>query len=207
VTRVAVRSAQPVDRKAAFARWERRRALIALLRRALPAAMAVIGLVMVGWITVSALRAPSPPKAESPIIRMVGARFQGRIEDGRSFLIGARQAFRDERAPQRVTLIEPILVIGAETAMPRRLMARQGVYDQQTRLLRLTGEVRIDDGLGNRIASADTTIDTRTGTATGESGIEGDASTGQVSAGSYSVSDKGDRVEFKGGVRTRINPE
>ncbi|MBV5331962.1 hypothetical protein JZU69_06340, partial [bacterium] len=83
-----------------------------------------------------------------PIIRMVGARFQGRVEDGRSFLIGAREAARDEREPNRVTLVEPIMVVGAETATPRRLMAREGVYDEQTRLLRLTGEVRIDDGLG-----------------------------------------------------------
>lgn len=199
--------APSLDRAAAFARWERREKVIAILRRALPAAMGVIGLAMVAWVTASSLRAPKPVKTDTPVIRMVGARFQGRIEDGRSFLIGAQEAIRDERAPQRVTLVEPILIIGAETPMPRRLMARQGVYDEQTRLLRLTGDVRIDDGLGNRIASADTIIDTRTGTAVGKSGIEGDGPTGQVAAGSYSVSEKGNRVEFKGGVRTRINPE
>jgi len=138
---------------------------------------------------------------------MVGARFQGRVEDGRSFLIGAREAARDARDPHRVSLTEPILVVGAETATPRRLMARTGVYDEQTRMLRLTGEVRIDDGLGNRVASEDTTIDTRTGVAVGQQGIVGDGPAGQVSAGSYGVSEKGDRVEFRGGVRTRINPE
>ena len=73
--------------------------------------------------------------------------------------------------------------------------------------LRLTGEVRIDDGLGNRVASNDITIDTRTGTAVGQTGIEGDGPVGQVSADSYSVKDKGDRIEFRGRVRTRVNPE
>ena len=197
----------PVDRDAAFARWERRRVLITNLRRGLPVLMGLITLALVAMVTVSAIKAPHPVKTDDPIIRMVGARFQGRVEDGRSFLIGAQEAARDERQPNRVTLIEPIMVVGAETATPRRLMARLGVYDEQTRLLRLTGEVRIDDGLGNRVASNDITLDTRTGTAVGQKGIEGDGPVGQVSAGSYTVKDKGDRIEFRGGVRTRINPE
>lgn len=197
----------PVDRDAVFARWERRLALIHALRRGLPTLMALIAAALVGLVTLSALQAPRPVKSDDPVIRMVGARFQGRVEDGRSFLIGAREAARDARDPHRVSLIEPILVVGAETATPRRLMARTGVYDEQTRMLRLTGEVRIDDGLGNRVASEDTTIDTRTGVAVGQQGIVGDGPAGQVSAGSYGVSEKGDRVEFRGGVRTRINPE
>lgn len=197
----------PVDRGAAFARWERRLMLIRVLRRVLPAAMGLITLGLVSFVTISALRAPHPVKTDDPIIRMVGARFQGRVEDGRSFLIGAQEAARDERQPHRVSLVEPIMVVGAETATPRRLMARMGVYDEQTRLLRLTGDVRIDDGLGNRVASNDITIDTRTGTAVGQSGIEGDGPVGQVSADSYSVKDKGDRIEFRGRVRTRVNPE
>lgn len=181
--------------------------LISGLRRGLPVLMGVIALILAGMVTLSAIRAPHPVKTDDPIIRMVGARFQGRVEDGRSFLIGAREAARDERQPNRVSLVEPIMVVGAGTATPRRLMARMGVYDEQTRLLRLTGDVRIDDGLGNKVASNDITIDTRTGTAVGQRGIEGDGPVGQVSADSYSVKDKGDRIEFRGRVRTRVNPE
>ncbi len=197
----------PVDRDAAFARWERRLRLITRLRRALPAVMALIALGLVGLVILSAVRAPKLVKNDDPIIRMVGARFQGRVEDGRSFLIGAQEAARDEREPHRVSLVEPIMVVGAETATPRRLMARMGVYDERTQLLQLTGDVRIDDGLGNRIASNDITIDTRTGQAVGQKGIEGDGPVGQVSADSYTVKDKGDRIEFRGRVRTRVNPE
>ena len=69
----------------------------------------------------------------------------------------------DAREANRVSLIEPIMVVGAETPTPRRIMARQGTYDEKTRLLRLTGDVRIDDGAGNRVATNDTVIDTRTG--------------------------------------------
>jgi lipopolysaccharide export system protein LptC len=199
--------AAPVDRDAAFARWERRLVLVTGLRRALPALMGLIALGLVGLVTRSALQAPHPIRNDDPIIRMVGARFQGRVEDGRSFLIGARQAARDERQPQRVSLIEPIMVVGAETGTPRRLMAKTGVYDERTRMLRLTGDVRIDDGLGNRVATDDTTIDTRTGLAVGQQGIVGDGPVGQVSADSYTVKDKGDRIEFRGRVRTRVNPE
>ena len=200
--------AQPTDhREAAFARWRTRERLIARMRVGLPAVMALIVLGLVGWVVASTLQAPKPLRIEDPIIRMVGARFQGRTEDGRSFLIGARQAVRDEREANSVALIEPIMVVGAETPTPRRIMARKGTYDEKTRLLRLTGEVRIDDGAGNRVATDDTVIDTRTGLAVGRQGIESDGPVGQVSADSYTVKDKGDRIEFQGRVRTRVNPE
>ena len=137
------------------------------MRVGLPAVMALIVLGLVGWVVASTLQAPKPLRIEDPIIRMVGARFQGRTEDGRSFLIGARQAVRDEREANSVALIEPIMVVGAETPTPRRIMARKGTYDEKTRLLRLSGEVRIDDGAGNRVATNDTVIDTRTGLAVG----------------------------------------
>ncbi len=198
---------EPIDRDAAFARWERRRVLIRWMRVGLPAVMAVISLGLVGWIGASALRAPKAQRIEDPLIHMVGARFQGRLEDGRSYLIGAQVAVRDERSPQQVSLDEPIMVVGAETSMPRRIMARKGSYDEKTRLLRLTGDVRIDDGAGNRVATNDTTIDTRTGLAVGQKGIAADGPVGQVSADSYTVKDNGDRIEFKGRVRTRVNTE
>lgn len=198
----------PNDRReAVFARWQVRERLIARMRIGLPAVMGLIGLGLVGWVAASTLQAPQRPKVEDPVIRMVGARFQGRLEDGRSFLIGAQQAVRDERQPENVALVEPIMVVGAETATPRRIMARKGTYDERTRLLRLTGDVRIDDGAGNRVATQDTVIDTRTGEAVGRRGIESDGPVGQVSADSYTVQDKGDRIQFRGRVRTRVNPE
>jgi lipopolysaccharide export system protein LptC len=154
------------------------------------------------------VKAPHPVRNDDPIIRMVGARFQGRVEDGRSFLIGAREAARDERQPHRVS---PDRADHGGRRRDRHAApadgASMGVYDEQTRLLQLTGDVRIDDGLGNRIASNDITIDTRTGSAVGQQGIEGDGPVGQVSADSYTVKDKGDRIEFRGRVRTRVNPE
>lgn len=207
MTEAAHPNSAPIDRNAAFARWRRRERLIRGLRMGLPAAMALIALALVGLVAASTLKAPKPIKSDDPVIRMVGARFQGRLEDGRSFLIGAEQAVRDERSPGHVTLREPIMVVGAETPMPRRIMAREGSYDEKTRLLRLTGDVRIDDGAGNRVATNDTVIDTRTGLSVGQQGIEGDGPVGQVSADSYTVKDKGDRIEFRGRVRTRVNPE
>jgi len=207
VTEAAHPLNEPIDRNVAFARWERRRVLIRRLRLALPALMGVISLGLVGWVSASALRTPKLPKIDDPVIVMRGARFQGRVEDGRSYLIGAQEAKRDERQPQLVALNEPIMVVGAETATPRRIMARQGTYDEKTRLLRLNGDVRIDDGAGNRVATNDTTIDTRTGLAVGQQGIAADGPVGQVQADSYSVEDKGDRIKFRGRVRTRVNTE
>ena len=128
MTTLVTPATDPNDRReAVFARWRVRERLIANMRIGLPAAMALIGLGLLGWVAASTLQAPKPLRIEDPIIRMVGARFQGRLEDGRSFLIGAQQAVRDERLPSSVSLIEPIMVVGAETPTPRRTSLRKSM--------------------------------------------------------------------------------
>jgi hypothetical protein len=68
----------------------------------------------------------------------------------------------------------------------------------------LSGDVRIDDGGGYRFASEQAVVDTKTGVISGETSMLGEGPTGQVQSNAYTVYDKGDRVVFRGGVRTRL---
>lgn len=185
--------------------WRRRSAVIRVLRWLLPALMGALVIALAGYFTLSSIQAPNQlPKVTQTEIKLVGARFMGRMADGRSFLIGAGSAKRSDTLMQEVILTDPILNLGGETGAPARMTAKQGVYDEKTRILRLTGDVRIDNGKGQRIATNDSIIDTRTGKISGQKGISGDGPLGQVQSNAYEVDRETGRVIMKGRVRARI---
>jgi lipopolysaccharide export system protein LptC len=195
-----------VDPAQAMARWRRRSRLIRRLRILLPATIAVIVLSLSGMVVYRSLVAPAakPAEADAPI-RLVNPRFLGRDAQGRSFTITANSAVRDEDDYQRVVLDRPALVLDGEGASPLRLSAATGVYHEGEAILRLQGDVRLDD----REAAFDTAsavFDTATGVLEGEGLITGAGPLGEIRARSYGVYDKGERMVFKGGVRGRINP-
>lgn len=193
---------QSADR---LAGWRRRSSVIRALRWGLPALMALLVVALVSFFVASSIAAGNlKPRESNTEIKLVGARFMGRMEDGRSFLIGAGQAVRSDTAMQEVVLTDPILNLGGETGAAQRMTAKRGIYNEQTRMLRLSGDVRIDDGAGQRVATNDAIIDTRTGKMTGDQGLTGDGPLGQVQAKSYDVDRETGRVVMKGGVRARI---
>jgi len=193
------------DRRAEIARWRRRSRLIRTLRIALPIVIGLIVVALVGevvWRNITAL--PTPQKEARTAIRLVNAKLVGRVKDGRGFVIGARQAIRDEHDYQAISLMEPVLLIGGGLANEAQMSARIGSYNERDKLLRLRGDVRIVDGKGHSFASQEAIIDMRTGAVVGQSQVQGDGPLGQLNAKSYSVQDKGDRLVFKGGVHARI---
>lgn len=193
------------DRRAEIARWRRRSRLIRTLRILLPIVIGLIAAALVGevvWRNIVAL--PTPQKEARTAIRLVNARLVGRVKDGRGFVIGAKQAIRDEHDYQAISLMEPILVIGEGLPNEAQMSARIGSYNERDKLLRLRGDVRIVDGKGHSFASQEAIIDMRTGNVVGQSQVQGDGPLGQLNAKSYSVQDKGDRLVFKGGVHARI---
>ena len=187
-------------------RWRRRSRLVLLARVVLPVAMVGI-LAAVGgqvvWRSVTAGdRRPAESKAQ---IRMITPRFYGQSSDGRPFIITARSAVRDEADLKRVFLDAPTLTLGVGSPAPTRSTADRGVYREDTLKLHLIGNVRMDDGAGYRFASNEAMVDTQTGNTTGETALQGEGPTGQVQSNAYSVYDKGDRIIFRNGVKTRID--
>jgi lipopolysaccharide export system protein LptC len=203
---MTVTPAAPIGTRADLLRWRRRSRLIGALRKVLPGAIALLILSLVGQVLWTSLTAKKSEARETPVaIRMLNPRFFGRDDQGRSFMIGARQASRDDRNLQRVTLDQPTVALGLDTPTPSRVSALSGVYTEGDRMLRLTGQVRIEDGAGYRFATEQALVDTRAGTVTGDMAMIGEGPVGAVTSKSYSVFDKGDRMVFKGGVSARIN--
>ncbi|MDP1873561.1 LPS export ABC transporter periplasmic protein LptC [Phenylobacterium sp.] len=190
----------------AMDRWRRRSRLIRRLRVVLPAIIAVIVIGLAGVVTYNSLAgAPAEPEEADAPIRLVNPRFMGRDEQGRSFVITANSAVRDEDDYQRVVLDRPAMVIDGEGLSPMRLSAQSGVFHEGDGVLRLQGDVSLND----QDAAFDTgsaVFDTATGVLEGEGLITGAGPLGEIRAKSYGVYDNGERMVFKGGVSGTITP-
>ncbi len=182
----------------------KRRLGVRMLQLALPALAGVVTLGLVAQATVRALETRTAPARAAEPLRLDNPRFSGRMNDGRTFLITAVSAVRDEADTEKLTLQAPRLIRGAGTPQASEMSARTGEYRQDDSTLLLTGDVRIADG-GARIASQRALIDTRTGDLLQGGPVIGDNAEGAIRAGGYSVTDQGDRVVFKGGVRARLD--
>ncbi|MFN3520850.1 MAG: LPS export ABC transporter periplasmic protein LptC [Phenylobacterium sp.] len=185
-------------------RWRRRARLIHILRIALPAAIALILAAMaatVAWRTIAGGQARTGD-ADAPI-RLVNARFVGRDNDGRAFVITAATAVRDDEDYQRVLLDRPTLMLDEDGARPTRVTAKSGVYHEGTRKLQLQGGVRLVSDQ-QTFDTATSLFNTATGELSGSGPIQGVGSLGEIDAKSYAVYDKGERIVFKGGVHARI---
>ncbi|RAK57076.1 LPS export ABC transporter periplasmic protein LptC [Phenylobacterium deserti] len=193
------------DRRTGFERWRRRSRLIRTLRVALPAAIAAIVAMMIGAVVWNTLNAkPEQPRDANAPIRLVNPRFVGRDDKGRAFVLTAAAATRDPQEYQRVLLDRPALVLDEEGPDPLRITAHEGVYDETNRKLEVRGGVRLSGAQG-AFETAASLFDTKTGEVVGSGPIQGTGGLGEITAKSYSVQGKGERMIFQGGVHTRLD--
>lgn len=195
-------AAQPTRRD--FERWRRRSRMIRRLRVALPTAIVLILLSMAGFVAYATiLGAEAAPKDGEKPIQLLNPRFVGRDDKGRAFVLTANVAVRDENDYQRVVLEKPSLILDEEGPNPTRITAKSGVYREDRRVLNLDGGVKMN-GAETNFDTASSIFNTATGELEGQGQISGVGSLGEITAKSYGVYDKGERLVFKGGVRGRI---
>jgi lipopolysaccharide export system protein LptC len=185
-------------------RWRRRSRTLRWLRIGVPALIVVILAAMAGSVAWNALRTKSEASSDPDApIRLVNPRFVGRDDRGRAFVITAASATRDQNDYQRVILERPALVLDEDGPDPMRISSASGVYHEGDRKLELSGGVRISSAQQS-FETAESLFDTKTGELVGSGPIQGSGSLGEISAKSYAVYGKGERMVFKGGVRARL---
>jgi lipopolysaccharide export system protein LptC len=162
--------------------------------------LGMLGL-LAAFVISEALRAAAAQPKELPTqIRMIGPHFIGRDDKGRAFNLASRLAVRDDANMQRVFLGQPVMVMDSDTPHPKTLTADRGVYDEDTRILHLTGHVRVDDAAASTAGSNEALVDTRVGTVTGVSPIAASGPMGSIQGGSYTATEKSGTVVMHGGV-------
>ena len=177
---------------------------IAFWRKALPWTMALIVLLVVGWIGARSVVSYFIQRAASGVIHMTNPRFYGKDEKGRSFLIAAKEATRVPGQVDRIILEGPQLALELSPTKRGSASADRGVYQEKTRLLNLNGKVKFDDGAGNHFLSDKAEVDTKTWAIHGESGVVGEGPIGRITASSYAITDDGKRALFTGGVKAHL---
>jgi lipopolysaccharide export system protein LptC len=187
-------------------RWRTRSRLVAFFRVALPGAIGLIVLGLAGWLIATGIidRLNAHPTESVGTIHMTDARFLGRDSDGRAYAITADDAIRDNFDLQKITLVRPAMVIGEGTPKSIRVSADSGVYREDNRILMLNGHVRVADEAGESFQTAQAIVDTVKAVVAGNSPITGQGPTGEITANSYAISDRGQHLVFQGKVHSRL---
>ncbi len=193
-------------RAAALERWRKRSRQVQFFRKALPAAIAGIVVLGVGWIGVRALlSALARADRELGSIHLINPSFYGRNEKGELYIMSASEAVRDGGDPDRITLVNPdLLQYPAGAPAPMTTKALHGVYHEAHKLLDLTGNVVATDGQGYTFESQLAHINMRLNSAVGNAHVHSYGPAGSILADAYQVYDKGQHAIFTGHVHTHL---
>ena len=186
-------------------RRRRRLVWVKFLRRTLPVAAAVALVSVVGQVTWRSLKASAAtaPLVSESTVRMVNPQFTGSGRDGSRYLVTAQSGVRDPKDNARILLDKPKVSVSQAGGAATNTVSERGVFREDNRSLSLEGDVRVEEAGGFHFVANNAVIDTGTGKVVGGN-VQGQGPTGAVQSGSYAVSDKGDRMVFKGGVRTQL---
>ena len=194
------------DRSAVMAGWRRRSVLIHRMRKALPAAAAAIVIGLVGWVVIKTLMSTIiDVRSTSPTsIRMINARFFGQSDEGRAYMLAAKEATRDNKDIKRISLAGPVLTLDVNGAKPTSAKADRGLFHEGEKVLNLEGNVVFTSPQGYVFKTGSAVVDTQTGIVTGNNLVSGNGPFGDIQANKYGIYDKGTRIIFEGNVHGRI---
>jgi lipopolysaccharide export system protein LptC len=187
-----------------MARWRARSRLVRRMRIVLPGAMAAILTLLTAWVAVGALLSRIGEAHGAALIHMTNARFYGRDNAGRAYVLAAAEASRDDRDVRRIELDRPSLTLDTGAQGPSRVSADRGVFREDDRRLALEGDVTLQLASGGVFRTDRAIADTLKGTVAGPSPVSGSGPQGAISADAFDVYDRGARVVFRGDVHSRF---
>jgi len=184
---------------------QRRLVWVKFLRRTLPIAAVTALVAVVGQVTWRNLQsaAASEPVASESVVRMVNPQFSGQGRDGSRYLVTAQSGVRDPKDAARILLERPVVTVSRQGEPGAHTVSQRGVFREDNQSLTLEGNVQVEQAGGFHFVSNKAVIDTSTGQVVG-GGVQGQGPAGAVRSDTYSVTEKGDRMVFKGGVHSQL---
>ena len=131
---------------------------------------------------------------------MLNPRFEGRDAQDQPYTLTADTARRRRENISLVDLVNPHL----EDAASSTVQAREGVWNDKTKVLDLVGDVVMTDAAGYTFTAERTRMFVEENRVEGQTPLNGIGPIGEVRADSYEVLDGGDRLLLKGNVWTRF---
>ncbi len=157
--------------------------------------------VLIGYLINHALNGPAPARDIGTLSATVlGPRFEGRDSNDQPYNITAETARRRRENTSVVDLVNPRLEDATSTAV----QAREGVWNDELKILDLIGDVVMTDAAGYTFTADRTRMYVEEGRVEGRTPLYGVGPVGEVRADSYEVLDEGERIVLKGNVWTRF---
>jgi lipopolysaccharide export system protein LptC len=204
-TRFGEHKPAPQKRYAAAVRHSGR---VRLLRLAIPIGAVVVVIAIAFVALVKPFRSLPQGLSVGPLsingtkVTMELPKLSGFKKDNRPYEVTARWASSDVKNPNVIELKE----IKARIALQERgfanVEALNGVYNSQAEAIQLRDDVRVKTDTGYDVTMRTADVDFKAGTVNSAEPIEVDFSGGKINADALEMLDNGQRVIFKGRVRT-----
>jgi lipopolysaccharide export system protein LptC len=144
--------------------------------------------------------------SEARDLRMTDARYNGVDKQNRPFVVTARVARQTPQTNDLVSLEGPKADLTRDSGGWLRLTANSGIYQPESQLLDLFGNVVLTQDRGDEFRSATARIDMGGGSAQGKDPVEGDGPFGHVTAEGFHILNRGETIIFTGRAQLTLNP-
>ncbi|HKS88889.1 MAG TPA: LPS export ABC transporter periplasmic protein LptC, partial [Stellaceae bacterium] len=184
---------------------------VALLKRVLPAIGIALLLLIAVWPRLAPLwerlriAIPAIDLRDARELRMINPRYAGIDRAGRPFVVTAAVGRQVPDRQDLMSLQEPRADMALHGGATVVATARTGVYQSQTQLLDLFGDVTLVHQNGTRFVTDAARVDAANNTAMGSDPVAGHGPSGDIKAQGFRVLDKGDTVVFTGRSDLTIN--
>lgn len=157
--------------------------------------------VLIGYLVNHSLNGPATRDRSGVVsATVVGPRFEGRDASDKPYVLTAETARRRRENVAIIDLVNPRLEDATSTAV----QAREGVWNDDEKVLDLVGDVVMTDAAGYTFTSERTRMFVEESRVEGQTPLQGVGPIGEVRADSYEVLDDGDRIVLKGNVWTKF---
>lgn len=189
--------------------WSR---FVGWMKFGLPAAALAIGILVVAWPDIAQkdrslpITLAEPRPGEDDSLRMANPRYTGTDEHNRPYTITADTATVDRVDRRRLNLQNLQADLTLEDNRWISLSAPQGVYQQDRQHLTLAGPIEMYSDEGYELHARSAQLDIQSGTAASDLPVRGHGPLGAITANSFRLDRKTQRLEFGGGVKLIIHP-
>lgn len=143
---------------------------------------------------------------EARNLSMVKARYTGTDRQNRPFTVTADVAHQMPKADGLISLDAPKADMTTASGNWLEVNAYTGVYQPQSQLLDLFGNVSLFQDRGNEFHSDSAHVNMAAGTAEGHEPVEGQGPFGHVTADGFRILDRGDTIIFTGHATLELLP-
>ncbi len=190
----------------------RRNPMVGIMKVLLPATAVALLLLVVAWPQLRPrddsfrlqIAAVGPAGGDKP--QVLNPRVLGVDDRSRPFQITANVGSRilGEHGQEVYELEQPKADMSTENGSWVAVMADQGLYDGESQLLYLEGNVSLFHDNGAEFVTSAATVNLDDQTATGDVPIAGQGPTGLIEAEGFRLLDRGNRILFTGRARMTI---